>query len=113
MVMSKSSSRRKAKRAMYKRLKKENRLIKPVTKNTRLLPNTIPQFNLYAPKIKRALSRVIEFEVRKPGEFSKWLEDLHIEHYRARFQEKLDEQKERDKDSQKQTVTEAEIGRFD
>ncbi len=37
------------------------------------------------PKIKRALSRVIEYECRRPGEFKKWLEDLHIEHYRAGF----------------------------
>jgi hypothetical protein len=37
------------------------------------------------PRIKRALSSVIAYELRRPGEFTKWLEDLHIEHWRAGF----------------------------
>jgi hypothetical protein len=37
------------------------------------------------PRFKRALSRVIEYECHYPGQFAKWLEDLHIEHWRAGF----------------------------
>lgn len=34
-------------------------------------------------KIKKALSRVIEYELKRPGEFGRWLADLHIEHWVA------------------------------
>lgn len=39
-------------------------------------PRSVPTF-------KRALSRVIEYECKKPGEFAWWLTCLHIEHWIA------------------------------
>jgi hypothetical protein len=113
------SVRRKAKRKMYKRLKREGRLIKPQTKSTVPLPQLTSLSTLRnTPKIKKALARVCEFETNKPGQFAKWLEDLHIEHFRAGFQERLDEiarrKNEQDKENQnseKQTAAQSETHR--
>lgn len=35
--------------------------------------------NYYVPKIKAALPRAIEHELRDPGELSRWLEYLHLQ----------------------------------
>jgi hypothetical protein len=107
------SNVRKAKRKMYKRLKREGRLIKPATKSLIPLPQLTALSTLRnTPKIKKALARVCEFETNKPGEFAKWLEDLHIEHFRAGFQDRLEdiarrknEQEQADKDSKEQAPT--------
>jgi hypothetical protein len=89
---------------MYKKLKREGRLIKPA--KTSLVP--LPQLTSLStlrntPKIKKALARVCEFETNKPGEFAKWLEDLHIEHFRAGFQERLEEIARRKNEQEKGT----------
>jgi hypothetical protein len=88
---------RKAKRRLYKKLKRERRLMKP-TKRASILLNTLkplPPPIARKPNYKTALSRVVDFEVRKPGEFGKWLEDLHIEHFKAGFQERIEKEKSR------------------
>lgn len=91
------SVRRKAKRRMYKKLKKEGRLIKPQTKSTIPLKQLTSLATLHGtPKVKKAIARVVEFEMKRPGEFSKWLEDLHIEHFRAGFQERINAAKAAD-----------------
>jgi len=112
------SARRKASRKMYKKLKREGRLIKPATRSTVPLPQLTSLSTLRnTPKVKRALSRVVEFEMVKPGEFSKWLEDLHIEHFRAGFQERLEEiarrqnEQEKSSDPEKQAAAENEVNR--
>ena len=103
------SARRKASRKMYKKLKHEGRLIKPSLKSTVPLPQLTALSTLRnTPKVKKALSRVVEFEMNKPGEFAKWLEDLHIEHFRAGFQERIDREKERIKNSEEQAVAQGE-----
>lgn len=109
--MTKSSTRRKATRRMYKRLKKNGQLMKPTKKATYTLPQLDKlQTSIRKPNHVRALSRVIEFETHKPGEFGKWLEDLHIEHFRAGIQERLNrekqnEQNQTDQNPKEQTST--------
>lgn len=110
------SLRRKATRRMYKKLKKEGRLIKPTKQGTQPLPPLTALMPRYKPKIVKALTRVIDFEMKKPGEFGKWLEDLHIEHFRAGFQERIEKDKERDseqetrvEDCKEQTAAETEV----
>lgn len=102
--MTKSSKRRKALRLLYRKAK--GKLPKDLPKAPML--DTISA--LRTPKVKRALSRVIEFESRRPGEFAKWIEDLHIEHFRAGIQDKLNE--ERRKNSEKQATAEGETVRL-
>jgi hypothetical protein len=110
------SARRKASRRMYKRLKKEGKLIKPATRSTVPLPQLTALSTLRnTPKIKKALARVTEFEMTKPGEFAKWLEDLHIEHFRAGFQDRLEDiarrrnEQEKSSDPEKQTAAENQV----
>jgi hypothetical protein len=99
---------------MYKKLKREGKLIKPCKSAMVPLPQLTALSTLRnTPKVKRALSRVVEFEMRKPGEFGRWLEDLHIEHFRAGIQERLDRESHHDqetpvKDSEEQAVAESE-----
>jgi hypothetical protein len=98
--MTQSSSRRKGMKKMYKRLKKEGKLLKPTKQALKPLPSLaqLPP-SLRRPNHVTALSRVIDFEIKKPGEFGAWLTDLHIEHYRANFQEKLERQREQEESS--------------